>query len=154
MPCEIFTSNGVGTSVNLLALILTWLKKSTFGTCSTSWPAYISIQEQRWMQFLESEWWPNDLKGQGQWLPFSIIAKRITRCIFGDSSSNLEQVIIQTSQISKNSKSKWHKWSWRSTSMTSIFNTSWEYPRMHVWCKFGDSSPNLRRDIMQTSRIS
>ena len=27
--------------------------------------------------------------------------------------------------------------------MTSIFNTCREYPRMHVWCKFGDSSPNL-----------
>ena len=35
-----------------------------------------------------------------------------------------------------------------------IFNTSWEYPRMHVWCKFGDSSPNLWRVIMQKSWIS
>ena len=26
--------------------------------------------------------------------------------------------------------------------MTSIFNTRWEYHRMHVWCKFGDCSPN------------
>ena len=23
--------------------------------------------------------------------------------------------------------------------MTPIFNTSPEYPRVHVWCKFGDS---------------
>ena len=27
---------------------------------------------------------------------------------------------------------KWPKWPWRSRSMTSIFNTSREYPRMHV----------------------
>ena len=27
--------------------------------------------------------------------------------------------------------------------MTPIFNNSWEYPRMHVWCKLGDSSSNL-----------
>ena len=30
------------------------------------------------------------------------------------------QVIMQTNQISKNSKSKWPKWPWRSRSMTSI----------------------------------
>ena len=63
-------------------------------------------------------------------------------------------VIAQTSQISQNSESKWPKWPWRSRSMTSIFNTSREYPRMQVWCKFGDSSPNLWRVIEQTSRIS
>ena len=40
---------------------------------------------------------------------------------------------------------KWLKWPWRSRSMTSIFNTSREYPKMHVWCKFGDSSPNIWR---------
>ena len=27
--------------------------------------------------------------------------------------------------------------------MTSIFDTSWEYPTMHVWCKFGISRQNL-----------
>ena len=64
-------------------------------------------------------------------------------CKFGDSSSNLLQVITETSQISKNSKSKWPKWSGRPKLMTSIFNTSREYPRMHVWCKFCDSSPKL-----------
>ena len=36
--------------------------------------------------------------------------------------------------------------------MTSIFNTSREYPRMHVWCKFGDSSSNLWRIIVRTSK--
>ena len=42
------------------------------------------------------------------------------------------------------------KWPWKSRSMTSIFNTHWEYPMMHVWCKFGDSSSNLWRVILQT----
>ena len=36
--------------------------------------------------------------------------------------------------------------------MTSIFNTIREYPQMHVWCKFGDSSPNLWRVIVRTNR--
>ena len=40
--------------------------KSTFGTCSTPWSAWITIQEQRWRQFPESKWWPNDIEGQGQ----------------------------------------------------------------------------------------
>ena len=40
------------------------------------------------------------------------------------------------------------KWPWTSKSMTSIFNISWEYPMMHVWCKFGDSNSNLWRVIM------
>ena len=38
--------------------------------------------------------------------------------------------------------------------MTSIFNTNREYPGVHVWCKFGDSSRNLWRVIAQTSHIS
>ena len=38
--------------------------------------------------------------------------------------------------------------------MTSIFNTSWEYHRMHVWCKFGDCSPSLWRVIARTSQIA
>ena len=54
----------------------------------------------------------------------------------------------------KKKKSKWPKWCWRSRSMTSIFNTSGEYPRMHVWYKFGDYSPNLRRFVAHTSQIS
>ena len=49
--------------------------KSMFGMCGTPWPAEISIQEQRWMQFLASKWWPSDLEGQGHWPPFSIQAK-------------------------------------------------------------------------------
>ena len=61
-------------------------------------------------------------------------------CKFSDSSPNLWRVIVQTSLIASNSELKWPKWPWRSMSMTSIFNTDWEYPMMHVWCKFGDSS--------------
>ena len=52
------------------------------------------------------------------------------------------------------SQSKWPKWPWRSRLMTSIFNTSQEYPKIHVWCKFGESSPNLWRVIMRTIQIS
>ena len=61
-------------------------------------------------------------------------------CKFDDSTSKPWQVIAWTSQISWNSKSKWPG---RSRSMTPIFNTSWEYPNLHVWCKFGDSSSYL-----------
>ena len=61
---------------------MTCIYKSTFGTSSTPWPAYISIQEQCSMQFLESKRWPN-LEGQGQWPIFSIPRERIPRCIFG-----------------------------------------------------------------------
>ena len=75
-------------------------------------------------------------------------------CKFGDSSPNLWRFIVRTSRITSNSKSKWPKWPWGSRSITSIFNTSREYPRMHVWCKFGDSSRNLWRVIARTSRIS
>ena len=46
------------------------------------------------------------------------------------------------------------KWPWKSRSMTSIFNNIWENPRMHIWCKFGDSSSNLLQFIAQTSQIS
>ena len=61
-------------------------------------------------------------------------------CKLGYSISNPSYVIARTSQISGNSKSNWPKWPWRSRSMTYIFNSSREYPIMHVCCKFGDSS--------------
>ena len=75
-------------------------------------------------------------------------------CKFGVSSPNLWWVIARTTQISQNSESKWPKWPWRSRWITSIFHTSQEYPRMHAWCKFGDSSPNLWRVIVRTGQIS
>ena len=76
------------------------------------------------------------------------------RCKFGDSSPNQWRVIVRTSWISKNSESKWPKWPWRSKSKTSVFNTSWEYCRMHVWCKFDDSSSNLWWVIVRTNQSS
>ena len=36
--------------------------------------------------------------------------------------------------------------------MTSILNTTREYPRMNVWCKFDDSTPNLWGVIVRKSR--
>ena len=37
--------------------------------------------------------------------------------------------------------------------MTPIFNTDREYPRIHVWYKFGDSSPILWRVIAHVTTI-
>ena len=71
-------------------------------------------------------------------------------CKFSNSSSNSLKVSMQKSHIFKNSKSKWPKWLWRSRSMTSIFDSFHEYPMMHVWCKFSDSSSNLWRVIVWT----
>ena len=48
---------------------------------------------------------------------------------------------------------KWPKWPWRSKSMTFIFSTIWEHPKIHVWCKFGDSISNLWRVITQTGKF-
>ena len=45
---------------------------------------------------------------------------------------------------------EWPKWHWRSGSATSIFNTNWEYPNVHVWCQFGDFSSNLWWVIVRT----
>ena len=43
------------------------------------------------------------------------------------------------------------KWTWRSRSVTPIFNTSWENHKMHIWCKLGAFSSNLLKVIMMTS---
>ena len=56
-----------------------------------------------------------------------------TWCKFGDSSRYLWRVIAWTSRISWISwisKSKWPTWPWKSRSVTPIFNTSQEYPRV------------------------
>ena len=34
-----------------------------------------------------------------------------------------------------------------------FLNTNCEHPRMHVWCKFGDYSPNLWRVIVWTGKV-
>ena len=46
------------------------------------------------------------------------------------------------------------KWPWRSRSRTLVFNTSQENLKMHIWCKFDDSSSNLFQVIAWTSQIS
>ena len=46
------------------------------------------------------------------------------------------------------------KWPWRSRSMTPIFNTGWDKPKMHIWWKFGDSSSNPLKSIVWNSQIS
>ena len=45
------------------------------------------------------------------------------------------------------------KWPWRSRSMTSIFNTGQENPKMHIWCKFADYSSNPLKVIVWKSWI-
>ena len=71
----------------------------------------------------------------------------------GDSSPNLWKLSHRQAEFPRILESKWPKWPWRSESMTSIFNTSCEYPRMHVWCKFGDSRPNLWRVIERKAKF-
>ena len=48
----------------------------------------------------------------------------------------------------------WSKWPWRLMSMTPIFNTRQDYPRMRVWCKFGDFGTNLWWAIVRITLIS
>ena len=38
--------------------------------------------------------------------------------------------------------------------MTFIFNNSWENAKMHIWCKFCNSSSNTLQVIAQTNQIS
>ena len=71
-------------------------------------------------------------------------------CKFGNSSPNLWRDSARTSRISQISDSQWPKWPSRSRSITLIFDNSEEYPMMHVWCKFGNSSSNLWGVIMRT----
>ena len=84
-------SNWVKTYIYIISC---YKNKSTFGTCNTLWPALIGIQERCWMPFLELKW-PNDIKGQGQWPPFSITIERILRCIFGANLVILAQIHYQ-----------------------------------------------------------
>ena len=114
-----------------------WLSKSMFGTCSTPWPARLIYKSNVECIFLN--------RNNGQMTSIFNTNRKYPRmhvyCKIGDSSPNVWRVVAQTSHISHNSESKWPKWPWRSRSMTSILNTDQEYPRMHVCCKFDDSSP-------------
>ena len=82
------------------------LRNEHVGTCNTPWSAQISIQEHRWKIFL------GILRKKGQMtlkvkvnnyhIQYSSQEniKMHTGCKFGDSSSNLLQVIVQTNPIS------------------------------------------------------
>ena len=73
-------------------------------------------------------------------------------CKIVDSSPNpITSYHIPTSQISQNSKSKWPKWPWSSPPFSIPAESILV---LHVWCKFGDSSPTLWWVITQTSQIS
>ena len=60
---------------------------------------------------------------------------------------------MRTNRNSWHFETKWPKWPWRPKSMTSRFNTSWEYPIMHLWCKSGDFSSNLWWVIARTTEF-
>ena len=94
------------------------------------------------------------LECQDQWPPFSITAKSIP----GMFGANLVIPAQMCDELSHRQAkfpiilgSKWPKWPWRSRSMTPTVNTKWEYPMMHVWCKFEDSRSNLWWVIKWTS---
>ena len=89
-----------------------------------------------------------------QWSPWYQLRESQDAYLVQDSSSNPSQVIAWTSQISYISRLKWPKWPWGSLSITAIFNTSCEYPKMHVWYKFSDSSLNLWCVMAQTNQNS
>ena len=82
------------------------------------------------------------LEGQGKWPCIQYQSRGSPRCIFGANLVVLAQIHYKL----LHGQAKFLKivrMTLRSRSMTPIFNTSREYPRMHVRCTFGDSSPNL-----------
>ena len=115
--------------------------KGTFGTCSTPLAGLdqytrATLNGVSWFKTIAKCWKSRSMTSifNTHWEN----SKMHIWCKFSDYSSNPLQVITETNPISKYSKSKWPTWPWRSRSMTSIFNTNRENPRMHVWCKFGD----------------
>ena len=69
------------------------------------------------------------------WMILVLICDKLSR-----GKAEFHRILIQ----------KWPKWPWRSKSMNSIFNIIREYHMMNAWHKFGDSSSNLWRVIVQT----
>ena len=92
-------------------------------------PHYISVQEWRWMGFLEGKR-TNDLEGEPEWPPFSTVTEIIQTCIVPDCTWITLKYIAGTSQIWNNSN--W-KWGWRWRSMTCMFTTS---PQYYPQCMF------------------
>ena len=88
---------------------------------------------------------------------FSIPAETISRCKYSANLAILDEIhyefFVWTSQISQNSDVKWPKWPWRSRSMAPICNTSQVFPRLHLVCKFGDSSPYLWQLFCRQSKF-
>ena len=75
-------------------------------------------------------------------------------CIFGDSSSNLLQVIPQANLISYNSEAKWPKSSWWSRLMTHFFQHQHRISRDACLVQIWWFLPNLCWVIVRTSQIS
>ena len=93
----------------------------------------------------------NDLEGPGQWPPFSIPTKSISRCMSGANLVILAKIcdeLCGQAKFPRILSQNGQKLSWRS--MTPIFNINGEYPMMHVWHKFSDSSSNLWWVIVRT----
>ena len=107
------------------------------------------VKELCWMPFLRT------LSRNGQMIFNQILKVKVifnTSCRIpcyiigaksGNSSSNPLQVIAGQGKFARILSQNGQNDLEGQKSMSPIFNTSWEYPRMHVWCKFGDSSPNL-----------
>ena len=95
-----------------------------------------------------------DIESQGQWPLLSIPAESITGCMFGANWVILAPIYDELSReqakFPRILSDSGLKWPWRLKSMTTIFYTNREYPKMHVWCKFGVSRPNLWRISMRT----
>ena len=120
-----------------------WLNKSTFRTCNT--PGRPRMVYKNDVESCFEEFWDEIaklLQSWGQWPPFSIPAERIIKCIIGSKLVILAQIPLQVKMAKMTSRS-----------MIRIFDTNREHPRMHMWCKCGDSSPNLWRVTVRTSRI-
>ena len=80
--------------------------------------------------------WPNNLGGQGQWLPCSIPADTdllIKAQIYYKFLCGQARFPRILSQNDLEDQCQW----------PPIFNTRQDYPRMRVWCKFSDFDTNL-----------
>ena len=120
-------------------------------------PLKISHRQAKFPRIL-SQNGQNDLEGQGQWPPFSIPDESFSIWMFGENlvilakicdelsrgQTKFPRILSQNGQNDLEGQSLW----------PPFFNTKPEYPRMHVWCKFGDSNPNLWWVITWTNRIS
>ena len=116
------------------------------------WSLYKSDAERRFLEF-----WVQMARSRSM-TPFSIPAERIPRCIFGANlvipAQNHYKLLRGITRclwiLNQNGQNDLEV----SGSVTPIFNTSPDCPRVYVWCTFVDSSPNLWPVFKRTSRIS